>query len=213
MDRRQQIEKAEREAGMSPKILGRRRAAPLMAATGLVVLALAGVVFDIRARVTPHAAAGAQREEAIVWDVAIDCRTWRFGRGNISFAEFGRGDSFIADGAIFPAGTIPSGEQQNDPGAPGSIGTWTQRGTMATTQAEILAGARPAFFATWVHRLRDGSGLVADGPHPESGPMAVVGGMGQFSGAGGELSEEIIGTNSTGCPNLRLTIKLRQRAP
>jgi hypothetical protein len=66
---------------------------------------------------------------------------------------------------------------------------------------------------TWFHFLDDGSGLVVDGPHPESGPMAVVGGMGRFSGASGELSDEIIGTNNTGCPNLRLSITLKKQAP
>jgi hypothetical protein len=197
---------------MSPRIVGRRSAAPFITAAGFAVLVIAGFIVDIRTRVTPHTvAAGARQEDRIVWDLAIDCRTWRFGRGDISFAEFVRGDSFIADGTIFPAGTISSGEQQNDPDAPGSIGTWTQRGMMATTQAAILAGTRPAFFATWAHRLHDGSGLTADGPHPESGPMAVVGGIGRYSGASGELTEEIIGTNSTGCPNLRLTIKLGER--
>jgi hypothetical protein len=43
--------------------------------------------------------------------------------------------------------------------------------------------------------------------------MAVVGGMGRFSGASGELSDQIIGTNSTGCPNLQLTIRLKKQAP
>jgi hypothetical protein len=84
---------------------------------------------------------------------------------------------------------------------------------MAATVAEIVAGKRPAFFATWFHLLDDGRGLVADGPHPEPGPMAVVGGMGDFSGASGELSATIIGTNSTGCPNMRLTINLKKQAP
>ncbi len=42
--------------------------------------------------------------------------------------------------------------------------------------------------------------------------MAVVGGMGRFSGASGELSDEIIGSNISGCPNLRLTIKLKKQA-
>ena len=88
---------------------------------------------------------------------------------------------------------------------------WVQRGTMAATLAEIGAGTRPAFFATWYHLLDDGSGLVADGPHPDSGPMVVTGGMGAFSGASGELSAEIIGTNISGCPNLRLTVNLKTR--
>src|SRR5439155_21454276 len=56
------------------------------------------------------------------------------------------------------------------------------------------------FFATWFHLLDDGSGVVADGPHPESGPMAVVGGMGRYNGASGELSDEIIGTEQHWLP-------------
>lgn len=102
--------------------------------------------------------------------------------------------------------------QANDPNDPGSIGNWIERGTMAATLAEISAGKRPAFFASWFHFLDDGSGLIADGPHPDSGPMAIVGGMGRFRDASGELSDVIIGSNSTGCPNLRLTIRLKKRA-
>jgi hypothetical protein len=85
---------------------------------------------------------------------------------------------------------------------------------MAATLAEIVAGTSPAFFATWFHLLDDGRGLVADGPHgPRPHPMAVVGGMGDFSGASGELSAAVIGTNSTGCPNMRLTINLKKQSP
>lgn len=150
------------------------------------------------------------RSRAIVWDIAIDCRTFRF-NGGMSFEAVGRGDTFIADGRIFPGGTLPPGFQANDPDDPGSIGHWVERGTMAATLAEIVAGVRPAFFATWYHFLDDGSALVADGPHPDSGPLAVIGGRGRFSGAGGELADEIIGWNATGCPNLRLTIALEDR--
>ena len=84
---------------------------------------------------------------------------------------------------------------------------------MAATVAEIVAGRRPAFFATWYHFLDDGSSLVADGPHRDSGPMAVTGGRGRFRGASGELSDEIIGWNGTGCPNLRLTIRHVKHEP
>jgi hypothetical protein len=94
--------------------------------------------------------------------VAIDCRTWRFNLG-IPFDQLGRGDSFIANGRIFPGETLAAGVQANDPNDPGSIGKWVQRGTMAATLKEILDGARPVFFATWFHFLDDGSGLVADG--------------------------------------------------
>jgi hypothetical protein len=165
-----------------------------------------GLASELGARMTETAAARTH----LSWDVAIDCRTWRFNLG-ISDAEFGRGDGFIANGKIFPVRTIPSGDQSNDPNDPGSIGNWVERGTMAATAAEIDAGSRPAFFATWYHFLNDGLGLVADGPHPDAGPMAVIGGMGALNGASGELDVKIIGTNITGCPNLRLRATLGTR--
>jgi hypothetical protein len=155
---------------------------------------------------------GEDRRGPIVWDVAIDSRTFRH-NGGLSPDEFGRGDTFIANGKIFPGGTIPSGNPGNHPDDPGSIGTWVERGTWAATRAEIAAGTRPAFFATFFHFLDDGSRLVAEGPHPESNPLAVVGGTGGFSGAGGELYDEILGRNSTGSVNLRLTIYLKKQAP
>lgn len=180
-------------------------------AAGLVVSGPAAMVLGYPLGFAGHVVHAASAHKRLTWDVAIDCRTWRF-NGGVSPEEFGRGDGFLAHGRIFRRGALGAGAQNNDPNDPGSIGTWTQRGTMAATGAEIAAGARPAFFATWFHFLNDGSGLVVDGPHPESGPMAVVGGMGRFSGASGELSDEIIGTNSTGCPNLRLTIDLEKQA-
>jgi len=197
---------------MKWRALNHRQAVLSMIAAGLVVSGAGAMVPGFPSGLKAQAVQAASLHNRVIWDVAIDCRTWRFNNG-ISFDDFGRGDSFLADGRIFPAGTLGSGAQNNDPNDPGSIGKWTQRGTMAATLAEIVSGTRPAFFATWFHLLDDGSGLVVDGPHPESGPMAVVGGMGRFSGASGELSDEIIGSNSTGCPNLRLTIRLKKQAP
>ena len=150
---------------------------------------------------------GADRNRQVGWDVAIDCSTWRFNSG-LTFAQAGRGDSFIANGRLFPYGSLPGGDFTPDPSK--SVGQWVQRGVMAATVAEIDSGARPAFFATWYHLPADGSGIVADGPHPESGPMAVTGGMGRFSGVGGQLRDEIIGSNNTGCPNLRIRILLKR---
>lgn len=197
---------------MKPRALSHCRAVLSIIVAGLVVSGLGDMVPDFLPQFAAQTVQAAGSHKRITWDVAIDCRTWRF-NGGISSEDFGRGDSFLADGRIFPAGTLGAGAQSNDPNDPGSIGKWTQRGTMAATLAEIVSGTRPAFFATWFHFLDDGSGLVVDGPHPESGPMAVVGGMGRFSGASGELSDEIIGTNNTGCPNLRLTIRLKKQAP
>jgi hypothetical protein len=183
-----------------------RRTMLSLVATGVIVCAPvpAGVSVELGAQ----AAEASKGKKRMMWDVAIDCRTWRFNTG-LSFEEFRRGDSFIANGKMFPVGFLPSGAQRNDPNDPGSIGDWVERGTMAASLSEIGAGTRPAFFATWYHLLDDGRGLVADGPHPDSGPMAVTGGTGAFRSAGGELDAEIIGTNITGCPNLRLTVRIR----
>ena len=197
---------------MKWRALNYRQAVLSMIAAGLVVSGPGAMVPGFPSGLKAQAVQAASLHNRVIWDVAIDCRSWR-NNGGISLAEVGRGDSFLANGKIFPGGTFGAGTQSNDPNDPGSIGSWTQRGTMAATVAEIVSGTRPAFFATWFHLLDDGSGLVVDGPHPESGPMAVVGGMGRFSGASGELSDEIIGSNSTGCPNLRLTIKLKKQAP
>jgi hypothetical protein len=105
------------------------------------------------------------------------------------------------------------GTPGNDPNAAGSIGVFIEKGVMAATLAEFSAGKRPAFAGTWYHLLNDGRGLVAEGPHPDSGPMAVVGGMGDFSGAVGQVLVNIIGANSTGCPNVRLMFILKKQAP
>jgi hypothetical protein len=177
-------------------------------ALGLVVLlGLAGIApgFPPLALVVQAAT-----EETLTLDVAIDCRTFNFNRG-ISPDQVVRGASFIANGKIFRAGTLLTGARSNDPNAPGSIGAFIEHGTMAATIAEIVAGKRPAFVATWLHVLNDGRGIVADGPHPDSGPMAVVDGMGGFSGASGEVAVNIIGTNSTGCPNVRSTFHLKKQ--
>jgi hypothetical protein len=56
-----------------------------------------------------------------------------------------------------------------------------------------------------------GGTLVVDGPVSRPvGSVAVVGGLGAFSGATGDLTGVAIGTNSTGFPNLRVTIRLKQ---
>ena len=178
-----------------------------------ITLGLTGFLPGLPSQFGVQTTVQAKDDTTIKLDVAIDCRTWRNNLG-ISFDDMAPGDSFIANGKIFPARTLLAGDATNDPNARGSIGGWIQRGTMAATLAEILAGKRPAFFATWFHLLDDGRGFVADGPHPDSGPMAVVGGTGGLSGARGEISEvTIIGTNITGCPNMRIIVNLKKDAP
>jgi hypothetical protein len=177
------------------------RAALLRFAVGFATIGLAALISGIPGEVL------ADNDETLALDVAIDCRTWRFNQG-IAFSDFGRGDSFIANGKLFRAGTLETGTSGNDPNAPGSVGTFIEHGIMAATFAEISAGKRPAFAGTWYNLLNDGRGIIAEGPHPDSGPMVVVGGTGGFRGARGDVSVSIIGTNITGCPNMRVTFNL-----
>ncbi len=137
-------------------------------------------------------------------DVACDCRTFAFNRGAVPTNTV-RGDGFIVNGKIFPAGTLPAGAATNDPNDPGSIGNWICRGT-------LTGAADPFAFITQYHLLATGGGLVSEGAAtaPEA-QAAVVGGIGSFSDARGDLSAVEIGTNSTGCPNLRFSIRLKRK--
>src|SRR6266852_4512583 len=116
--------------------------------------------------------------QTIHLDVACDCRTFAFNSG----ATFSRGDGFIVNGKVFPAGTLPEGSASNDPNDPGSIGDWICRGTL--TGAE-----EPIAFVTQYHLLADAAGLVSDGTAgARGGQLAVIGGMGSFSGAAGDMT-------------------------
>jgi hypothetical protein len=188
-------------------------------ALGLVVLGLTGTVPSFWSQVAAQTAAQAdtgrnERKRRINLDVACDCRTFSFNRG-VSFDQVVRGDGFIVNGKIFPAGTLPEGAASNDPNDPGSVGKWICRGTQAVSFADIIAGApHPHVFFTQYHLLDDRRGLVSDGASNETrGVAAVVGGLGSLSGAGGDVSATIIGTNSTGCPNIRFTFNLTKQAP
>ena len=77
-----------------------------------------------------------------------------------------------------------------------------------------VAGVLPHVVGTQYRQFDDGGTLVAEGPVSRpTGVVAVVGGLGAFSGAGGELTGVAIGTNSTGFPNLRITFRLEKQAP
>ncbi|MBK6313035.1 MAG: hypothetical protein IPF53_01620 [Blastocatellia bacterium] len=151
-------------------------------------------------------------------DVATDASSFRFGR-ETSLLEARRGDTFIVEGRIYPAGTIEPGGSLEAPGpfdptsAPGSIGTWVLRGTFNHDFTEILAGASPFVFGTQYFMFDDGRVLVSEGGH--GGPpqlRTIIGGAGDLSGATGEVLEEIIGVNGTGLFNQRFTFQIRKQS-
>jgi hypothetical protein len=129
------------------------------------------------------------------FDVAMDGRTWRLTRLDPSNPKgiAKRGDSFIVDGKIFPAGTIERG--LNNPDQPGSVGTWVCRGTF---YVEDIANQTPHVASLQMYMLDGGNALVSEGL--EGGvtvTRAVVGGWGSYAGARGTVLEEPMGSNDT----------------
>ena len=74
-------------------------------AIGLVVLGLAGIMPSLPSQVAVQTAVQADAERTITLDMALDCRTFNYTRG-LTLDQIVRGDGFIINGKIFPAGTL-----------------------------------------------------------------------------------------------------------
>jgi hypothetical protein len=178
-------------------------------ALGLIAfVGLPGFVPGIPSLAGPQAVVKAANENILNVDFACDCRT---GAGGPN-----RGDPFIIQGKIFPAGTLPSGTATNDPTLPvngvAPVGDWICRGQNSFPFPPAIAPAyssTPPIFNTQYFILNDGRALTVEGyvnPGGIGERMSVTGGIGAFSGASGDLQETPIGTNATGCPNVRVKI-------
>src|SRR3989442_8273543 len=98
---------------------------------GFVMLAgLAGLAPGLKPLSDLESLVEAASDNIRIFDVACDCRT-----GSPGFFTGSRGDVFIVNGKIFPAGTLPSGTANNDPTQPvngvNPIGNWMCRGQVA----------------------------------------------------------------------------------
>src|SRR5437899_128433 len=151
----------------------------------------------------------AANENILTFDVACDCRT--------SVGGPNRGDPFIIQGKIFPAGTLPSGTATNDPTLPvhgvAPIGEWICRGQNSFPFPPAIAPAyssTPFAFNTQYFILNDGRALTAEGYDIPTGELlSVTGGIRGFSGASGFIQEGPVGTNATGCPNFRAKFRVQ----
>jgi hypothetical protein len=134
---------------------------------------------------------------------------------------FSPGDTFILQGTIYPAGTLPRGKANNDPNAPGGIGKYRGRGVFTADFAnfekavEGLPGANPEVgIVTEIYTFHeDGTSILTDGIWPNanfSARRVVLGGTGQFRDIVGEIKEENIGENNTGFCNLRVTFFVKR---
>jgi hypothetical protein len=134
---------------------------------------------------------------------------------------FARGDTFIQDGSIYPAYTIPDGKTDFDPEMPGAIGTYRARGTWTTDLSGYLRAVQKdkdvesamAFATEWLSFRNERQTILTEGPMPNanfSAARVVLGGTGGFRDTIGEVHEENIGENKLGYCNLRLTFKIHR---
>jgi hypothetical protein len=164
-------------------------------------------------------------DEISTFTVDVAFSTVNYKQNNVEPSEgqdvFSPGDTFIQQGTIYPAGTLPRGKANNDPNAPGGIGKYRARGVFTEDfadfekAAEGLPGAsQEAGFATEIYSFHeDGTSIMTDGiwPNPTfSTRRVVLGGTGQFRDIVGEMKEENLGENSTGFCNLRVTFFVKR---
>jgi len=183
-------------------------------ALGLAILAgLAGLAPGFKPLPALDTLVEAASENVRIFDVACDCRT-----GSPGFFTGTRGDVFIVNGKIFPAGTLPSGTATNDPTQPvngvAPIGNWMCRGQVSQPFPAAIASAYasvPFALNTQYFILNDGRALTAEGYTTPTGELlSVTGGIAGFSGASGFIEEGPFGTNATGCPNFRAKFKFQE---
>jgi hypothetical protein len=125
-----------------------------------------------------------------------------------------RGSTFVTEGRIFQAGTIPTvGGDQFDPNLPGSQGTWFCKGVFLVKGSEFDKSP-VAVVSDQVYLMPDDQKAILTAGTEGNGlsVRAVTGGTGSFAGYVGEQRQQFLGFNKTGGVNLRVTFILR-RAP
>ena len=157
------------------------------------------------------------RWKQLVIDVAEDARTGVLNQVNPTNALPKRGDTVITNGKIYPGGTIPSANGF-DIDTAGSIGTWVSRGTFNFDFSQAFAGGDPIISST-DHYLFSPTGalnvqdsLMSEGQDSflSTAHRVVLGSTGIYRGTIGEVKVEVLGQNSTGFVNRRLTFTIRR---
>lgn len=145
-------------------------------------------------------------------DVAEDFSKFVVTMVNPADIEPKRGAWFVTEGRIYPGGTIKGDGSTFDPSSAGALGTWHCRGTHLISLTEILAGVSPWVATTQTYELPDDArALTTDGLEGAAPVVrAVIGGTGRFSGLLGVQRQELLGFNTTGGVNLRVTFVLRR---
>jgi uncharacterized protein YceK len=147
----------------------------------------------------------------ITFDAAMDSSTMRADRQDWTILGAMRGDAFVSNGLVYAGGTIPDGDTTatfsltDD----GRLGTLVIRGQFVADWADIASGAPHSVASTQIFMLDEGSGVITEGLEGAGTEVrAVVGGFGKYSGATGQVTEEVLGANGSGGYNLRFTFTI-----
>ncbi len=183
------------------------------------------VVFSIAAALSglaPFACAADLKLKAaddattITLDVAMDASSVRASRQDWSITGPVRGDSIVSNGLAYAGGTIPDGDTSATFSLTdeGRLGTLVSRAQYVADGAEIASGAPHSVASTHIFMLDEGSGVITEGLEGSNTEVrAVVGGFGKYSGATGQVTQSIVGSNGTGGLNLRFTFTLKVTYP
>jgi hypothetical protein len=147
----------------------------------------------------------------VVLDIAIDSTTLTYTRADAAAPGPQRGDSYLINGTVYPGFTLPGGDlPMFTPIGDGMVGSILISGFYTSDAAAVEAGASPLLTSsTHVLTLSNGDGMITqgmEGVYPQI--RAVLGGTGLYSGAVGQVTEEVLGTNATGGQNLRFTFQV-----
>lgn len=179
----------------------------------VVVLSVAAALFSLTPVVsaTDPKPAASESTLTIALDVAMDASTARAERSDWSVSGQVRGDTVISNGLVYAGGSVPDGDatatfaMSDD----GRLGTLFVRGQYVADAAEIASGAPHSLASTHIFMLDEGSGIITEGLEGTGTEVrAVVGGFGKYSGATGQVTEEVLGWNASGGYNLRFTFNL-----
>jgi hypothetical protein len=176
-------------------------------------ISLASLAVATLIGIAAASSSAAKPDESLTLDIACDARTFAMNPADPA-NPFARGSTFVVSGKLYAPLTIPAGGTSAAPGpfdlddeaAHPSIGKWICRGTL--TLDDTAAGVVTQFYL-----LKNGDGLITEGITPQvSIERAIVGGLGQLSGAAGREVETIIGFNKTGFENFTCTYGIKKQA-
>lgn len=148
----------------------------------------------------------------VVLDVSIDGGTLAYSRPDAAANGAHRGDSYVVSGWVYAAFSIPDGDDASSflPDPTASIGSVVMNGILV----DDPNSDSPMISSTHVFVLENADGLVTQGLEGAAPQFrALLGGTGQYSGAIGQVTQQILGTNATGGYNIRFTFQLVQLNP